>query len=468
MPTRLFVVVACVLAAPAAALGQDPPPRILLDASPRAVEFQLDRLSSTDLVRVERSEQDPRHRPIYVALLTRRGLGREYFDEALTALTRMDEASATVVLLEALPRVVADDAEAAGRVLRVLLGQPVAALDAERARLDAIASSAASPWMLQAAYGGMILADGDPARAWEAAVSREGHLAELLRSVPYLSEHQALRQRLATPVIELLDEPIDDGTRAAAVAALGWVRPDAATFVRLAEELESDADGVRAAAIQAFARIPEEARPRDETERVVRTIVAQVRDTPLKGRTQPAVVEAMQVAERFSESLDAETRRAVRRDLRALGVQVVRIEAVPEQMLFDRRWFVVEAGKPVQIVLYNPDAMAHNLLVIAPGSLEEIGIAASTMPVPTDPTVKPYVPDSPKVLQATRLLNWGETDRLNFMAPAEPGEYPYVCTFPGHWVRMYGVMLVVKDFEAWESNRTGPTDPMTKQPMGPR
>jgi hypothetical protein len=83
------------------------------------------------------------------------------------------------------------------------------------------------------------------------------------------------------------------------------------------------------------------------------------------------------------------------------------------------------------------------------------------MPLPADPAVKPYVPDTPLVLQATRLLNGGETDRLNFTAPAKPGEYPYLCTFPGHFIRMYGVMLVVENLEAWEAKPTVPTDPIT-------
>ena len=112
------------------------------------------------------------------------------------------------------------------------------------------------------------------------------------------------------------------------------------------------------------------------------------------------MVEAIQLGEKLAEALPDEARRTVRRDLRALGVQVIRIEAVPEQMIFDRKWFVVEAGKPVKIVFYNPDVMSHNLLVGRPGSLKEIGTAASTMAPSNDPAVKPYVPDSPLVLQS--------------------------------------------------------------------
>jgi plastocyanin len=144
---------------------------------------------------------------------------------------------------------------------------------------------------------------------------------------------------------------------------------------------------------------------------------------------------------------------------------VVRIEAKPEQVAFDLRWFVVEAGKPVQVVFFNPDAMPHNVVIGAPGSLELIGTQGGAMPMPTDPAVKAFVPDVPQVIAATPLVTQGNTSRLGFMAPTTPGEYVFVCTFPGHWVRMYGVMLVVPDLDAWEAAPTAPTDPMTKQPL---
>jgi putative heme-binding domain-containing protein len=51
-------------------------------------------------------------------------------------------------------------------------------------------------------------------------------------------------------------------------------------------------------------------------------------------------------------------------------------------------------------------------------------------------------------------------DALTFTAPSEPGEYPYVCTFPNHWMRMYGVMVVVKDLDAWLANPVKPADPL--------
>ncbi len=130
-------------------------------------------------------------------------------------------------------------------------------------------------------------------------------------------------------------------------------------------------------------------------------------------------------AKSWRPELPDEPRRAVRRDLRALGVQVVRIQTLPEKLSFDLKWFVVEAGKPVQIVLFNPDAMPHNLIVSRPGSLEAVGTAGGAMPMPTDPDAKAFVPDSPAVLFSTKLVKEGETERLGFTAPKEPGEYVY-------------------------------------------
>lgn len=451
--------------------GQEPVPKILLDQSPRAIEYQLDRLSNNELIRLERKEGDVRYRLVYYALLTRKGLGREYFDEALAALTKMDKASQTRVLLEALPKVRADDAETAAKLLRVLLGQPAEALRKERATLAQVIEKPASPLVLQGAYGALMLADGNPEPSWQTAVKHDGHLVEVLRGVPYLpsaASAQELRAKLFDPIAALLAEAQDAATRVAAISALGSTRPDSATFSLLAREVVQSTDAqMRAAAIRSLQLIPRNSWPAGEVEPLARAIVTLVGKTAPDARTELSIVEAVQLGEKLAEALPDEPKRSVRRELRALGVQVVLIEAVPEQMSYDRKWFVVEAGKPVQIILFNPDVMPHNLIVGKPGSLKEIGMAATTMTPSADPDVKPYVPDTPLVLQATRLINWGESERLGFAAPKEPGEYVYVCTFPGHWVRMYGVMLVVDKLESWEANPTVPKDPMTNEPFAP-
>ena len=449
------------------AAQQPPAPKILFDTSPRAVEYQLGRLTNAELVLVDRKPDDPKFKPVYAALLTRKGIGREYFDEAVGVLMKMDKASRTQVLLDGLSKVRPDDDETADKFVRVLLAQPVDAVRKDRPLFAKAVESGSSPLLLRAGYGGLLIADGSPEKVWAQAAKQDEHLVELLRSVPHLGAAGDLRTRLYEPVSQAVGASSTPPVRTAALSALGWTRPDAAAFKLLALEiLEGTDPGMRAAAIDSLQRVPRDAWPAADVEPLARAIIAAVGKMPADRRTDPATLEALQLGERLADALPDEAKRTVRRDLRALGVQVVRIQTVPEQMMFDLKWFAVEAGKLVQIVLSNPDAMSHNLLLVKPGSLKEVGMAASIMTLSADPKAKPYVPDSPQVLQATRLLNWSETERLSFAAPKAPGEYPFVCTFPGHWVRMYGVMLVVENLEAWEAKRTPPNDPMTNQPYG--
>ena len=55
---------------------------------------------------------------------------------------------------------------------------------------------------------------------------------------------------------------------------------------------------------------------------------------------------------------------------------------------------------------------------------------------------KHYVPDSKDVLVFTDMVNPKAETTIHFTAPLEKGVYPYLCTFPGHWMVMNGVMKV--------------------------
>jgi azurin len=451
---------------------QTTPPRILLDQPARAVEYQLNRLTNDEIVLVERKDTDVKYRPVYFALLTRKGLAKSYRDEAVAALLKLDKTNTTRVLLEALGKIPADDAATARAVAGMLLAQPAATLKQERDQFVS-ALDAGTPVVQRAAYAALMLGDGTESAVWKLAAGREGQLLELLRGVSYLPpgpEADALRGQLVTPIAALATGTgADETARAEAFEALGWTRRDAATFDVLARAILTETGApARAAAIRSIQRIPESAWPAGQIEPLARAIVKLVAAVPTERRTAPETIEALQLGEKLAAALPADTGRAVRRDLRALGVQVVQINTVPEQLSYDLKWFVVEAGKPVQIVLANPDAMSHNLIVARPGTLQEVGTAGAAMGIPADPAVKPFVPNLPAVLFSTRLLQGGETERLAFNAPATPGEYVYVCTFPGHWVRMYGVMLVVPSLDAWEANPTTPTDPMTGKPFTSR
>lgn len=127
-----------------------------------------------------------------------------------------------------------------------------------------------------------------------------------------------------------------------------------------------------------------------------------------------------------------------------LDIKVVPIEAVRGKMIYDVRRFIVKAGQPVRIVLANNDLMEHNLLVIEPGALREVGSGGDAMSTLADGREREFVPDSEKILHVMGLTAPGDSRTLEFIAPEKPGKYPYVCTVPGHWRIMNGVMTVVR------------------------
>lgn len=124
------------------------------------------------------------------------------------------------------------------------------------------------------------------------------------------------------------------------------------------------------------------------------------------------------------------------------GLHTVTLKTLPERLLYDVREFRVKAGQPVKLVFENPDVTPHNLLIVEPGAADEVGLAGNEMAKTPDGLAKGFIPDSPKILHKTKLLNQGEREILRFQAPAKAGRYPYLCTFPGHWLVMKGEMVV--------------------------
>ena len=122
---------------------------------------------------------------------------------------------------------------------------------------------------------------------------------------------------------------------------------------------------------------------------------------------------------------------------------VIHLAALSGIMLFDKTIVTIPAGKEISLVFENSDQMAHNVLIIKPGSDEIVGKAADAMAALKDGYERNFVPDLPEVLFATPLVNGGESFQLNFKAPSEPGDYPFICSFPGHWRMMKGILKVL-------------------------
>src|SRR5690606_38235876 len=120
------------------------------------------------------------------------------------------------------------------------------------------------------------------------------------------------------------------------------------------------------------------------------------------------------------------------------------MEVVPDLMKFKLDTFAVQAGQKIILELDNLDGMQHNLVIGKPGSLNKIGSAADAMLSDPKASEKHYVPEIPAVLLSTPLVDPADVYSLEFTLPKEPGIYPFLCTLPGHWRMMSGIMIVEK------------------------
>ncbi len=101
-----------------------------------------------------------------------------------------------------------------------------------------------------------------------------------------------------------------------------------------------------------------------------------------------------------------------------------------------------KAGEKLTLVFKNPDVVPHNWLLAKPGSLQRLGERCNLMITDPQGLAKHYVPDSDDVIAWTDMTNPQAEFTIHLTAPKEQGDYPYLCTFPGHWMVMNGVLRV--------------------------
>ena len=117
-----------------------------------------------------------------------------------------------------------------------------------------------------------------------------------------------------------------------------------------------------------------------------------------------------------------------------------------DSMMFDIKSFNASAGSDFKLTFKNIGklpkiAMGHNLVILKK-DVSAIKFGQKVMAAGGNATNP--LPESvmDEVLVATKLLGPGESEVLNFKVPLEKGSYQYVCTFPGHFAMMRGVMEV--------------------------
>lgn len=119
----------------------------------------------------------------------------------------------------------------------------------------------------------------------------------------------------------------------------------------------------------------------------------------------------------------------------------IAIASVGDTMAYDKTALSVPAGASVHLVFKNNakgDVLAHNWVLVNKGTEAKVavdglaaGVAAGYLPSNND-----------DVLASVPLAQPGKTTDATFKAPKTPGAYPYICTFPGHYLMMKGVLTV--------------------------
>ncbi|MBE9461542.1 PVC-type heme-binding CxxCH protein [Dyadobacter subterraneus] len=180
-----------------------------------------------------------------------------------------------------------------------------------------------------------------------------------------------------------------------------------------------------------------------EKTQTIKNYIKYLNDTP----------EANQSSERFAQTilnLKSRIQELPEKDkpeilsmLETMGTVEIRLTAIEAKMAFDKKNISVRAGKSISLIFENPDLMPHNVVIVKPGTAQKVGEAADAMATLKDGFERNFVPDSRDVLFATPLVNSGKSFRLNFKAPDQPGEYPFICSFPGHWRVMTGILTVI-------------------------
>ena len=435
------------------------PPKVFLDKSPRIVAYQLKRLDNERLLMVERKTDDAKYIPVYQAILARVGMSPQFRLESLEALAQLQESDPVTIVMAIIGKLDASNREetrTAKQLATMLLGlkreqlkaQTNVLLDAAQADNELASSIAVAA----------LLISGQSEQGMDKLTENQSGQLAFLDAIPMLPE-TAQRVAFRSRVVRFLETSKNNRLSNAAIRTLGFIPNEAAdTFSRLTPLITNDQ--LRTSTVRTLLTVPVKERAADVSLNATNFLVDLAEKTPAKDRTTAAFIDAMQLADQLLAIVPSKQSRNFRKRLNAVTVRVIRIKTVEEEMRYDIPYFAVEAGKSVQIVLENHDLMPHNLVVTVPEALKEVAQLGLQVGPNNGWKNLPYVPESDKVLHATAMVPADQQATLTFTAPTTPGEYPYVCTFPQHWYRMYGVMVVVDDLDDWLKNPVEPANPI--------
>jgi len=111
-------------------------------------------------------------------------------------------------------------------------------------------------------------------------------------------------------------------------------------------------------------------------------------------------------------------------------------------MRYDQAVLEAKPGQKIRLIFNNYDDMQHNLVIVKPGMMDKVGEAAAKLG--TAGNRMNYVPEMDQVLFHTAIIQPTSNESLYFEVPLFEGDYGFVCTMPGHYVIMRGILKVKK------------------------
>lgn len=342
---------------------------------------------------------------------------------------------------------------AAVELTKVLMAATPAELAKGRDALAALAGKATLGEVRKAAWAGILLADGKADAAW-ADAAKDSRAKEALIQAIAVVPNPALRAEFQGKLTDALGDA-KGGTLKAILAALPLMGSQnaVANFAVLAKHLIEGKE--RNTVVDAIRQLPHDAWDKAQAEPIASSLLAYAKTVSADKRTAQSFVELNQLAIDMAGLADKPD---LRKELRGLGVAVFVIKTVHEGLRYDTTRLVVEKGKPFQIIFENSDVMPHNLLVVDGGKAAAVGVACMTMgPGERDRQGRQYVPKTEKIIAGTKLLEPGQKETLQLNAPGREGNIDFVCTFPGHFMTMHGVIVVTSNVDEYlAKNPTAP------------
>ena len=112
-----------------------------------------------------------------------------------------------------------------------------------------------------------------------------------------------------------------------------------------------------------------------------------------------------------------------------------------DNMLFDKQILYAYSRQKITLTLnhngkLDKKIMGHNFVLLKTG-VDVVDFATRAL----EARENDYIPEGDEIISYTKLIGGGESDTITFDAPTK-GTYNYICTFPGHYGIMKGILVV--------------------------